>query len=62
VGAPICPPGYARPDLVLDVNTPDEYKYISALYDYLYPRNPRFGIGDIIEWHDRIWNSAPRPL
>ena len=47
-----CPAEYARPDVVLDVNTQDQYKYMSKLYADLYPKNPNFGILEIIEWHD----------
>ena len=47
-----CPNEFARPDLVLDVNTIDQYKYMSKLYNDLYPTNPDFGIREIIEWHD----------
>lgn len=48
----MCPPEYARPDLVLDINTPDQYQYFEKMYGDLYPKNPNFGIVDIIEWHD----------
>jgi spore coat polysaccharide biosynthesis protein SpsF len=62
VGAPACPLEFARPDLVLDVNTRQEYQYIAALYDYLYPRNPNFGIHEIIRWHDDVWpRETPAP-
>lgn len=53
VGAPKCPAAYARPDLVLDVNTPQQYEYMAALYTALYPTNPDFGILEILDWHDR---------
>lgn len=52
VQTPLCPSGYRRPDLVLDVNTEEEYLYMRKLYEDLYPGNPRFGIEDIIAWHD----------
>lgn len=51
-GAPRCPAAYARPDLVLDVNTREQYDYLAALYEALHPSNPTFGIADIIAWHD----------
>ena len=54
VGTVDCPAAFRRPDLVLDVNTPEQYAYMSALYDYLYPRNPRFHITDIVAWHDKL--------
>lgn len=50
-----CPDGFRRPDLVLDVNTSEQYQFMSALYEYLYPRNPRFHITDTIRWYDDIY-------
>jgi len=47
-----CPDEFARPDLTLDVNTLNHYKYMAKMYDDLYPVNPNFGIREIIEWHD----------
>lgn len=49
-----CPIEFARPDIILDVNTLEQYKYMSMLYDNLYPKNPNFGIMEIIKWHDEI--------
>ena len=49
-----CPLEFARPDIILDVNTLEQYKYMSMLYDNLYPKNPNFGIMEIIKWHDEI--------
>ena len=57
VGAPKCPPDIARPDVVLDVNTQKQYDFIKALYDYQYPRNPRFTIRDTITWYDNIYKK-----
>jgi spore coat polysaccharide biosynthesis protein SpsF len=53
-----CPAEFARPDLVLDVNTQEQYNYMSQLYEYLYPRNPNFHITDIIRWHDDVYRRA----
>tara|TARA_B110000977_G_C10962693_1_gene449160 strand:- start:277 stop:1026 length:750 start_codon:yes stop_codon:yes gene_type:complete len=47
-----CPESFSRPDLVLDVNTIDQYNFMSDLYDNLYPKNQNFHITDIINWHD----------
>lgn len=47
-----CPSEYARPDIVLDVNTPAQYEYMARLYADLHPKNPNFGILEIIQWHD----------
>jgi spore coat polysaccharide biosynthesis protein SpsF len=52
-----CPNGFRRPDLVLDVNTQTQYEFMRELYEYLYPRNRDFHITDIIEWHDKIYNT-----
>lgn len=55
VGTISCPEEFRRPDLVLDVNTMEEYEFMSELYDYLYPRNPQFHITDIIKWYDQVY-------
>jgi spore coat polysaccharide biosynthesis protein SpsF len=47
-----CPSEFARPDLILDVNTIDQYQYMAKMYNDLYPVNPNFSIKEIIEWHD----------
>ncbi len=48
-----CPIEFARPDIILDVNTKEQYDYMSKLYVDLYPNNPNFSILDIIKWHDK---------
>jgi spore coat polysaccharide biosynthesis protein SpsF len=58
VGTVACPPEFARPDLVLDVNTEAQYQFIRALYEYLYPRNANFTILDTIDWYDRIYKKG----
>jgi len=40
IGTLQCPTEFRRPDIVLDVNTPEEYEIIARLYDYLYPAIP----------------------
>ena len=50
-----CPPEFRRPDLVLDVNTKEQYEFMRQLYEYLYPRNPEFHITDIIRWYDEVY-------
>ena len=50
-----CRPEIRRPDIVIDVNTQEEYDFVAALYDYLYPRNPEFTILDVIDWYDRVY-------
>ena len=57
VGTIQCPSEFRRPDMVLDVNTLEEYKFMAELYDYLYPRDPNFRITDIIEWYDNVYKA-----
>jgi len=47
-----CPQSYARPDLILDVNTIEQYYYMKNLYEELYPISNKFTIEDIIKWND----------
>lgn len=53
-----CPPEFRRPDLVLDVNTQEQYEFMRQLYAYLYPKNPNFHITDIIRWYDEVYQPA----
>lgn len=53
-----CPTEFRRPDLVLDVNTQEQYEFMRSLYEYLYPRNKNFHITDIIHWHDEIYAKS----
>lgn len=47
-----CPTRYSRPDLILDVNTVEQYLFIRSLYEALYPEDAYFSIIDIIDWYD----------
>lgn len=49
-----CPEEFRRPDLVLDVNTIEQYEFMRRLYEDLYPNKPAFHITDIIRWHDEV--------
>lgn len=60
VGTVSCPKEFRRPELVLDVNTLEQYRFMSQLYEYLYPRNPHFTIQDVIHWYDSVYSrTAP---
>jgi spore coat polysaccharide biosynthesis protein SpsF len=48
-----CPNKWARPDIILDVNTLEQYEYMADLYSDLYPINPNFTMDEIIPWHDK---------
>ncbi len=50
-----CPEDFRRPDLILDVNTQDQYEFMRQLYEYLYPKNSKFHITDIIGWYDNVY-------
>ncbi|MDD5240723.1 MAG: hypothetical protein PHG47_03255 [Sulfuricella sp.] len=52
-----CPAEFRRPDLVLDVNTQEQYEFMRQLYEDLYPRNPNFHITDIIRWYDEVYRN-----
>jgi len=51
-----CPPEFRRPDLVLDVNTQQQYEFMRQLYADLYPTNSQFHITDIIQWYDEVYS------
>lgn len=53
-----CPQEFRRPDLVLDVNTQEQYEFSQQLYEALYPLNPNFHITDIIRWYDNDYRPA----
>jgi spore coat polysaccharide biosynthesis protein SpsF len=46
----LCPKQFRRPDICLDVNTMNDYKFISNIYENLYYKNPEFNINDIINY------------
>lgn len=56
-----CPREFRRPDLVLDVNTQEQYEFMRRLYEYLYPRNPHFRITDILSWYDEVYQREQIP-
>jgi len=58
IGTIQCPAEFRRPDLVLDVNTREEYEFISELYEALYPKNAQFHIIDVIEWYDTTYKPG----
>ena len=52
-----CPEEFRRPDLVLDVNTMEQYEFMRELYEYLYQVNKNFHINDIIRWFDTVYQN-----
>lgn len=52
IASPIAPAELKRPDIILDVNTLDDYLKIKRIYDHLYPQNPNFSTTDVINFLD----------
>lgn len=52
IASPIAPPEISRPDIILDVNTMDQYIKIKRIYDNLYSRDPNFTTVDVINFLD----------
>ena len=55
VGTIECPENFRRPEIILDVNTQEQYEFIKQIYEYHYYDNPYFHITDIINWYDQIY-------
>ena len=53
IASPKAPAELRRPDIILDVNTMDDYTKIKRIYDYLYPKNPNFTTVDVINFLDK---------
>jgi spore coat polysaccharide biosynthesis protein SpsF (cytidylyltransferase family) len=52
IASPIAPAEISRPDIILDVNTMDDYIKVKRIYDNLYPKNPNFTTVDVINFLD----------
>jgi len=53
IASPMAPAELRRPDIILDVNTMDDYTKIKRIYDHLYPQNPNFSTADVINFIDK---------
>jgi spore coat polysaccharide biosynthesis protein SpsF len=53
IASPKAPAELRRPDIILDVNTMDDYTKIKRIYDHLYPQNPNFSTEDVINFIDK---------
>jgi spore coat polysaccharide biosynthesis protein SpsF len=53
IASPKAPTQLQRPDIILDVNTMDDYTKIKRIYDHLYPQNPNFTTVDVINFIDK---------
>ena len=53
IASPKAPKELRRPDIILDINTMDDYTKIKRIYDHLYPQNPNFTTVDVINFIDK---------
>ncbi len=53
IASPLAPAEISRPDIILDVNTMDDYTKIKRIYDHLYPQHPNFTTEDVINFIDK---------
>jgi spore coat polysaccharide biosynthesis protein SpsF len=53
IASPKAPAELRRPDIILDVNTMNDYTKIKRIYDNLYPQNPNFTTVDVINFLDK---------
>lgn len=53
IASPKAPEELRRPDIILDVNTMDDYTKIKRIYEHLYPQNPNFTTVDVINFVDK---------
>lgn len=52
VASPMAPNELNRPDIVLDVNTLEDYRRMKDIYDALYPKNHKFSTIEVIKYLD----------
>ena len=52
IDSPLCPESFARPDVILDVNTLAQYLFIAEMYEDLYDAQMHFKIEQIVKWYD----------
>jgi spore coat polysaccharide biosynthesis protein SpsF len=53
IASPIAPQEISRPDIILDVNTMEDYLKIKRIYDNLYPKDENFTTVDVINFIDQ---------
>jgi len=42
------PPWYHAPDIHLEVDTPEDFEVVSAVYEHFYPRSPGFTLAEVL--------------
>ena len=48
----IAPPELSRPDIYIELDEPSDYEMIKAIFEALYPVNPKFTLSDILKFLD----------
>jgi spore coat polysaccharide biosynthesis protein SpsF len=44
------PPWFRFPDIHLEVDTQEDFEVVTAVYENLYPQNPGFGLGEVLNF------------
>jgi spore coat polysaccharide biosynthesis protein SpsF len=59
LGTVMCPKEFAYPDIVLDINTKEEYDFIAKLFNDLYRPGELINIMEIIPWYRQNAHLIP---
>ncbi len=59
LGTVMCPQEFAFPDIILDINTKEEYDFISQLFNDLQKPGEMIGIMEIIPWYRKNADVLP---
>ena len=57
IGVLECPEEIRRPDIILDINTKEQYEFVSEMYEYMTANYIEFGIHEVIKWYDNIYKK-----
>jgi len=59
LGTVMCPQEFSQPEIVLDINTQQEYEFISKLFDDLQEGERLINIMDVIPWYKKHYHLIP---
>mgnify|MGYP001245220560 CR=1 FL=1 len=57
IGILECPEEIRRPDIILDINTKEQYEFVFKMYKYMTTNYVEFGIHEVIKWYDNIYKK-----
>ena len=57
IGVLECQEEIRRPDIILDINTKEQYEFVSEMYEYMTANYIEFGIREVIKWYDNIYKK-----